>query len=86
MTQFLSLANSGIFIFSCPLLALLVASFSWELILYATGKGDDAERAGAKKHVLRYTGYLTLFMLAWWLIPLALRIGYATLLSWTVNR
>ena len=86
MTQFLSIANTGIFLFSCALLALLVAAFCWQLIVYATGKGDDAERAGAKKLVLRYTGLLVLFMLAWWLLPLALRVGYATLLSWTVNR
>jgi len=86
MITFLQTISDGIFLISCGALALLVASFFWQLTVYALGKGDDAERSAAKKLVLRYSAYLFLFMLAWWFLPFALRLTYATLLSWTVNR
>ncbi len=69
--------TNGIFLFSCALLALLVASFCKQLIWYATGKTDDAFRAAAKKKVLRLSAFMVLFMFAWWLIPLCARLVYS---------
>ena len=66
--------TDGVFLFSCVLMALLSASFLRQLIFYSTGKTDDVFRAAAKKKVLRFTAFMFLSMLAWWLVPLCVRL------------
>ena len=82
MDTLLQSISFSFFLVCCAALALLTAAFFYELIIYSTSKGDDAERSHAKKLVIRYSGFLFLYMLAWWLVPLIVRLSYATLLSW----
>jgi len=81
MDSILSTLSTVIFLLSCAVLALLVASFFWQLVVYATGKSDDAKRAKAKKLIMRFSAFILLFMLAWWLIPLGTRMIAGMFLS-----
>ncbi|HEX8994125.1 MAG TPA: hypothetical protein VF803_02635 [Candidatus Paceibacterota bacterium] len=48
-------------------LAYMVMHFGWELVMYATEKGDDSARIHAKGSVITATWWLLGVMLLWWL-------------------